>query len=83
MGSTAEARLPVLAMALGPLMILSLVLVAGLYGPPMVDALGPAYLPHQPYSVPLLARERSNATFWARRGVRPVSGAARAQSADR
>ncbi|WP_343612932.1 hypothetical protein [Novosphingobium sp.] len=57
-----KRALPVLAMALGPLMILSLVLVAGLYGPPMVDALGsPAYLPQQPYSVPLLARERSNA----------------------
>jgi hypothetical protein len=52
--------LPVLALALGPLMILSMVLVAGLYGPPMVEALGAdAYLPRQPWSVPLLARVRS------------------------
>lgn len=52
--------LPVVALALGPLMILSLVLVAGLYGPPMVDALSAdASLPNQPWSVPLLARVRS------------------------
>ena len=52
--------LPVVALALGPLMILSEVLVAGLYGPPMIEALSAqAYLPHQPYSVPLLARVRS------------------------
>jgi hypothetical protein len=41
-------------------MILSLVLVAGLYGPPMVDALrAETSLPDQPWSVPLLARVRS------------------------
>lgn len=55
-----KRALPVLAMALGPLMILSLLLVGGLYGPSLVEALdAPAYLPQQPYSVPLFSRLRS------------------------
>jgi hypothetical protein len=61
---------PVVALALGPLMILSLVLVAGLYGPSMVKALSAdAYLPDQPYSVPLLARERSEHDILATAGL--------------
>jgi hypothetical protein len=62
--------LPVVALALGPLMILSEVLIAGLYGPPMIEALSAqAYLPRQPYSVPLLARARSESDIVGAAGL--------------
>jgi hypothetical protein len=70
--------LPVVALALGPLMILSLVLVAGLYGPPMVDALrAETSLPDQPWSVPLLARVRSEGDIRGAAGMCGLSPRAR------
>lgn len=68
--------LRVVALALGPLMILSEVLVAGLYGPPMVAALGARdHLPDQPWSVPLLARERSEGDIVGAAGLCGLSPA--------
>lgn len=62
--------LPVVSLALGSLMLLSLVLVTGLYGPPMVDALAArSSVPHQPYSVPLLGRIRSQNDILAAAGL--------------
>jgi hypothetical protein len=65
-----KRALPVLAMALGPLMILSLVLVAGLYGPPMVDALGsPPICRSSPIRCRCWRGSVRTPTFWARRGA--------------